>query len=143
MKMSDDINKYIPFEGNDNFRKASIVENPPISKGEQNVDVLRVVREKCHKGEAMDDDGNTYTIEGAGCPYDGMVLRRYLLITDAKGNQREREQANYYCYKCRDDFENYRNKPKERSVAQVMADAQSSKKRHDPYVADRAKIQWS
>jgi hypothetical protein len=141
--LSDDIKKYIPFEGNDNFRKASIVENPPINKGEQDVEVIRVIKEKCHKGEAMDDDGNIYTVEGKGCPYDGMVLKRYLLVTDAKGEQREREQANYYCYRCREDFETYAFQPKARSISEVMADAQQSKKRHDPYVADRTKIQWS
>jgi hypothetical protein len=140
--MSDDIKKYIPFEGNDNFRKAAIVENPPVYHGHESWEILRIVKEPCHKGEAMDAEGKTYIIEGLGCPYNGKVIRKIMEITDAKGNKREREQANYYCYKCREDFETYSHQPKPRTIDEVRTDAHLSKKRHDPYVDDRTKIQW-
>jgi hypothetical protein len=133
--------KYV--KGNDLFQKASEVANPPLYHGKEDVEVLDTKTEPCHKGEAMREDGTTYIVEGQGCPYPGSkVVKVTMEITDAKGNKRQRVQSNYYCAKCRDDFEKYKVKPKARSIDEVRVDAKTSSRRLDPNAVDRRMIRF-
>jgi hypothetical protein len=126
----------------DNFNKANDTELPvpPHLRGEESIEVIETQTEKCHKGEAMDENENVYIIDGHGCKYQGKVVRLTLEITDIKGNKRIREQTNYYCAQCREDFEFYRQKQIERTVDEVSSEVKIAMTNHDPYQYDKTMI---
>lgn len=115
--MSDNNDKYTPFEGNDrpnskyidpsiNFSKASDQPYVRTTKvGTEDVETIAVKHEPCHRGEGLTEDGQI-VVYGGGCPYAGKVSIAKYRITDSKQNIRDRTQGGYYCPDCMDEMEN-------------------------------------
>jgi hypothetical protein len=118
--MSEDKEKYKPFEGNDrpskdyidpsiSFKPASDLPYVRTTKtSSEDVEILKVEHENCHRGEGLTEDGQVVIYDG-GCPYGGQVAIAKYRITDSKDKIRDRIQRGYYCEDCMDEMENKYN----------------------------------